>query len=378
MRKTIETDDFLPLSHAAKEIGCLVTEIFRLGIDGDIPLYVPCIDDIVEQSGVGTGRHFWVHCRLPEVFARELVRRNEVVIEKELLLAGTYTPAGTETWADYLLIRREHGGYVYRPSTAELRIQRNLVGVMEKDMDLVRAAVQRVKQTKEASNSASARPRDDTLSTRHEKACPAKFSLFWLELKLLDDEDDSFSRGALARLEELDEQQPAAFRSTHSIASSASELLGHWLDNRDLPAYIRGKLVDDYGALTSQAIACSLDEADDALRASIEIKRDDLVALIESENLPVPKFLRNSIPQENVKSSGTGAKRADGSWDRETLLAEHNALKKAGIASPTKNLAEKYGVSETVIKAQKKVAADAKKASATTHSSWFSALDIKK
>lgn len=118
---------------------------------------------------------------------------------------------------------------------------------------------------------------------------PEKLPLSWLNEQINNDE--RFAAEALAIRQRISSYQPEHIRETHSTASSAVGLLNHWLVNRDLCAYERGRLIDDFAALTVvEYDGCQMKGI--ANRQSfIDIKRDELVALIEREGMTVPVYL---------------------------------------------------------------------------------------
>lgn len=293
-RITEAKNDFVPLVYVAEEIGCPLSDVFCVCIEGAFPLYVQCLDDIVDQAGVNTGRSFWVNCRVPDLIVRELVRCTEISVEQELLLAGTMTPNGSENWAQSLLIQCGPGRYTFKPANRDVTIRKRSLGVMEYHMDLVRAAIEQRKAKVESKMDAGdGKLEQDAASMEEEHACPEKFTLHWLEQKLFYDIDPSFALQAFAKLEQLDEQQPEKFRSTRSPASSATALINHWLAHRDLLATTFGRPVEDTCALTFSD--CSIGDGIDMIDGELWIRRDELVALIQREGLTVPKFLASPM-----------------------------------------------------------------------------------
>jgi hypothetical protein len=517
----------LPLADAAKALGHTENELLRNAVLDGVPIYVPYKDEIVEWSGKATGRSFSVYCRLTDYLLRQLMVSEEVSIPSDLLLAWTPSPdTRFKNLGDALLcfVQDPEGGghFDLTTGTKELRVKRHDVRVMDCHMDWFKsnATNASVTETQQATS----------LVAGEGTPCPEKFTLYWLRQKMLNDEDRSFYQKALVKLEQLEEQQPKKFRSTHTTASSGTALVNHWLVNRDLVAYERGKPIEDFAALRFEPKECSIGDAMELLQASIDIKRDELVDLITREGLTVPKFLRvPTLPHQravtqsrpalkikggsgyfpsieykfekpdwdrwrridrtllwkaaclvadieppekkareiwyeeqlktfpasfhgvweavngderlsrlevinisgrmehntsigwfanwalekgfplhdelrerarqftqstrdgtpaHVTDAGTqerrsetekqhaaaSAKRPDGTWDREALSVEHDALTRAGSVSPTKYLAKKYAVSETVIRRQKQAAATGKASSTKTPASWISPL----
>lgn len=99
---------------------------------------------------------------------------------------------------------------------------------------------------------------------------------------------------------------------------------------------------------------------------------DELTAFTGSKLPPTLTGGASASPQ-TAPGSGS-ARNADGTWNRDALLAEWLALKNAGSKSPTKDLAKKYNVSETAIKKQKGAAANNKPEPPKPSASWLSPL----
>lgn len=128
--------------------------------------------------------------------------------------------------------------------------------------------------------------------------CSDKFTLYWLN-EILEG-DAVFSEQALAVLRRMNAEKAKILRDTITKASAASALINEWLINRDLPCYSRGRLVDDVADLMIEAHECSPTEALEILESDIEVKRDDLVRLIEKEDMRAPLFLLHKIPLANA------------------------------------------------------------------------------
>jgi hypothetical protein len=79
--------------------------------------------------------------------------------------------------------------------------------------------------------------------------------------------------------------------STHTEAGIVSELLNHWLVNRELGYYINGQRGDDVSALTVMPVNGDYDRGLAAMEAWITIDKQELVELLISRNLKVPVFL---------------------------------------------------------------------------------------
>lgn len=92
--------------------------------------------------------------------------------------------------------------------------------------------------------------------------------------------------------------------------------------------------------------------------------------LAKTEESPIDA----SRERPSAANAPTTAKNTDGSWNKDALRAEFAALKKAGSKSPTKDLAEKYGVSETVIKNQKMDRGAKTKPAAVSNAGWADSL----
>jgi hypothetical protein len=287
MARITELDEFYPLTRVAREFGCTVMDLVNAAAAGVISVRVPYLDEVVTQVGQSTGTHFWIYCSLPRPLVQQLIVEREIEVDTMMLLMGTFTPASTGsrriTWAEDLLRQRTEGGYGLRPKTSTHRIRWDYLGVMERELELVRRVLL---------NSGRLGLMRNGVSDESKGGCAEKFTLYWLEQKLLD--EPHFAEEALQKLTEIEQQQPEKFRSTYTTASSASALINHWLVNRDLTAYERGKPVEDFAALWVEPIECTLGEAIDLLQASIEILRSDLVSLIEREGMTAPNFLMKS------------------------------------------------------------------------------------
>ncbi len=118
---------------------------------------------------------------------------------------------------------------------------------------------------------------------------PEKFPLSWLNEKI--DSDERFAAEALSIRQRISSYRPEQIRDTHTIASSALGLVNYWLVNRDLCAYERGRLVEDFAALTVTAYEGCHDTGIVNLHSFIDIKRDELLALMKREGMTVPDYL---------------------------------------------------------------------------------------
>lgn len=157
--------------------------------------------------------------------------------------------------------------------------------------------------------------------------CPEKFPLSWLYERV--DSDDRFAAEALAIRFRLESYKPIQRRDTHTAGTSACGLINHWLVDRDLNGYERGRPVDDFAALAYIPFeGCVL--AGMAIRESfIDIKRDELTALMRAEGMTIPSYL-----------GGTGdqgaAEDAPATVAADTVMApapEPRKMKKAALIS---------------------------------------------
>lgn len=140
-------------------------------------------------------------------------------------------------------------------------------------------------------------PNSSAVGTVNAKPCPKEFTLYWLNRKL--DGDASFAEQAVRVLQRMSEQTPTMLHETTTPASAASALLNEWLVNRDLPCYMRGRLIDDFAALTLEPRGCDLSNTMDIIDGSIHVRRDDLVRLVVREGMTVPHFLTCGNPPES-------------------------------------------------------------------------------
>jgi hypothetical protein len=122
------------------------------------------------------------------------------------------------------------------------------------------------------------------------KPCPEQFTLYWLNRKV--DDDALVSDQAARVLQRMNEQRPKVLHDSTTSASAAGALVNEWLVNRDLPCYMRGRLVNDFCALTLEPASCNLSDTMDILESSIHLYRDDVVKLLSREGMTVPHFLR--------------------------------------------------------------------------------------
>ncbi len=152
---------------------------------------------------------------------------------------------------------------------------------------------------------AAQEPDIDSTQDTDAKACPEKFTLFWLNTKL--DEDATFARQALAVLTRMNERRPKVLRETITKASAASALVNEWLVNRDLPCYRRGRAIDDFAAEIVEPETSDLSEAIEILEDSIELHRDDLVRLLQREGIRVPAYLHRDEALGNGSESASNA-----------------------------------------------------------------------
>lgn len=170
---------------------------------------------------------------------------------------------------------------------------------------------------------------------------PEKFPLSWLNTQT--DYDSQFSAEALAILERLASFQPERIRPTYTTASSASALINHWLCNRDLPAYERGRIVEDFAALIVTEYDGCLAKGIENLCSFIDIKRDEIVALMEQENMTVPAYLGGKV-------CAASANKVKNKWGEHELQKLYRESIEVGIT--TEKLAARYGITRQGIEKQ--------------------------
>jgi hypothetical protein len=81
--------------------------------------------------------------------------------------------------------------------------------------------------------------------------------------------------------------------STHTEAGAVSDLLNHWLVNRELGYYINGQRGDDFTALTVVPVNGDYGKGLAAMDAWITIDKQELVELLRSRGFIVPDNLLN-------------------------------------------------------------------------------------
>lgn len=109
--------------------------------------------------------------------------------------------------------------------------------------------------------------------------------------------DQPFIAQALKELAFLDRV------STYSPASAASGLINHWLVERELKCYSRGKVVDDIADLTVCEINGSFDLSMAALEDGLLIDRDELIKLLTKRGFNLPNAFSDekaSLPIDDL------------------------------------------------------------------------------
>lgn len=127
-----------------------------------------------------------------------------------------------------------------------------------------------------------------------------EINLYDLNDRLLD--DCAFSSAALDKLHRIQSRLPECLHSTYTVASSASALVNHWLVERKLDCYVRGRKVDDVTAISLSASDQDFGRAADIYDAFAIIRCDELVSLMKKEGLPIPLFLADEDEQpDNIE-----------------------------------------------------------------------------
>lgn len=116
-----------------------------------------------------------------------------------------------------------------------------------------------------------------------------EFTLYYLNQKLRD--DLVFSEDALNKLLQIESQQPEFLRSTYTLATSAAGLINHWLVERKLPCYRRGRAIDDVTAEVVTVLDDDIGRAIDADDSGVSIKRGEFLSLLKEEGMNAPHFL---------------------------------------------------------------------------------------
>jgi hypothetical protein len=180
-----------------------------------------------------------------------------------------------------------------------------------------------------------------------------RISYFWLREEL--EADNTFVDESLKLLRHLN---PG---STYTRATSASALLEYWVVERELTVFERGNPVTDVAAVVLYP-----DEkgdttaADNTVEQGWRIDHAEFLALLARYRVTVPSFLNcDAPPTDDAKINVT----VWTSERRKELREEHAHLVAKHHKSPTRELARKYGVSESRIR-------DLKSEHASTSTMW--------
>lgn len=167
--------------------------------------------------------------------------------------------------------------------------------------------------------------------------CPEKFPLSWLYEKI--DYDDRFAAEALAIRESLETYLPSHRRSTHTVASSAKGLVNHWLVQRDLSGYERGRLVEDFAALSMIPFDGCHEKGIANLESIIFIMRDELVALMTQTGMTIPDYLCRDHC-DSLQEASAIYKSPEGITKQEVLIAFESLvdLDLAGLLADNKGI----------------------------------------
>lgn len=129
-------------------------------------------------------------------------------------------------------------------------------------------------------------------------------------LKSTMEDDLEFPADALKELERI--QARLKVKSTYTVASAVSGLLNHWLVNRELKCYERGRAVEDVTA----AVVYDLERGLDAIEDAWQIDIVELMTLLESRGMKLPSALcaeasktpEDDLPNEygyTIRGAGT-------------------------------------------------------------------------